>query len=108
VPVASASHHVVQVTTGPEKLTSLARMRPAIATAELISAVGTKAISANLAAPRAVAKVSRPFDQWCSSHAPALAASGVPMATAADRNSELLGLRAAAKNAPTVIAGQMR
>src|ERR1700733_5526164 len=68
VPAASASHHVAQtpaewVKEKSVKLESLAaiwpaRIWPIMAIAELIAAVGTNEMSANLAMPGAVANVS--------------------------------------------------
>src|ERR1700692_4098419 len=96
VPAASASHHVAQVDKVPAdqapaesaKPESLVRTRPAVAMAELIIAVGTKAMSANFAMPSGVAKVLRPYDQRLISHAPANAASVVPMPIEPDSKSD--------------------
>src|ERR1700722_17791384 len=88
VPAASASHHVANVTTGLPKLVPLARIEPAIAAVELIIAVGTREMIANLAMPRGVAKVLRPSDQRMINQTPASAASRTPKPMTPDSKNE--------------------
>src|SRR6516164_6902574 len=79
VPAASASHQVNQVTTILGKPDWSARTNPARAMLELIIAIGTRQMIANLATLEAVANIRRPRDQRRISHAPAKAARTVPM-----------------------------
>src|ERR1700733_8304555 len=106
VPAASVSHKVVQAAAGRAHSTLLARIRPAVATEELMIAVGPAAISANFMTPSGVANVSRPPDQRLASAAPASAASGAPTAMKAASTGEPFAT-ALEKNAPTAIAGQI-
>src|SRR5215472_6693904 len=86
VPAASASHQVTQVTPESEELSLFAKMNPARAIVELISAVGAKEMIANFAVPAGVSNVWRPFDQRLISHVPANAPRRVPIPT--DPNSK--------------------
>src|SRR5215510_10163389 len=63
VPAPSASHQVNQLTRESERPSLSARRNPANTMVELIIAVGTKEMIANLAIPEGVSNVWRPFDQ---------------------------------------------
>jgi hypothetical protein len=63
VPAASASHQLTEGTTKLERLRSLVESCPNIALAELVIAVGTKAISTNRPMPSGVKKVFAPYDR---------------------------------------------
>jgi hypothetical protein len=111
VPAASASHQLTEGTK-LERLRSLVESCPNIALAELVIAVGTKAISTNRPMPSGVKKVFAPYDRWLISHAPAKAASVVPIAMEVDCKSQLAvivpGEIALAEKDDTRIAGQTR
>src|SRR6516225_11796961 len=81
VPAASASHQVTQVTTESEEVSLFAKMNPARAMAELITAVGAKEMIANFAMPAGVSNVLRPFDQRLINHVPANTPRRVPIPT---------------------------
>src|ERR1700691_942051 len=108
-PVASASHQVTQevVQTVSERLPSLASINPPMATVVPMIAVGAKEISANFAMPKGVSNVLRPFDQRLISHAPANAASSVPIPIKPSAKKERAAIALEA-NDPSKMAGQIR
>src|SRR5579863_1661487 len=97
VPAASASHHLSHGTIEPgirpasalPLATLLARRLPAIATAELITAI-TVMIAMLLAISDDVSKALRPDAHRLISHAPAAAAAVVATATDAASGSEAI------------------
>ncbi len=66
----------------------VAEIKPPIAMAELINAVGKRAMTVNLATRTAVSNVSRPVEQRLVNHAPESPASGVPSAMKTDSTGE--------------------